>query len=384
MAKRIIILGSTGSVGKSSLQLLAQHKKDFQVETLTARQNAQLLAQQAIEFKVKNVVLADANKLAELKELLAGYDINVYGISDDFLQSDQQYDVAIVAVAGIAALKLISHIIGKTKILALANKESIICAGEFILDAAKRNNTQIIPLDSEHNAIWQVLEKQNHKHVKQVVLTASGGPFLKRNIATLKNIHPSEAVRHPNWQMGQKISVDSANMVNKGLELIEACLLFNLPISQVSALIHPQSIMHGLVYYTDGSVLAHLADHNMQIPISTALNYPQRTVCQHQHIDLARLGSLRFQKINTKRFPLFFLAKQVYRAGITARVIFNVANEVAVAAFLNGEIGFLNIDDVIKQALEVIKQSKLSSLQDIHKFVKQTKVYSSEIVARIR
>jgi 1-deoxy-D-xylulose-5-phosphate reductoisomerase len=380
MSKQVIILGSTGSIGRHSLQLLAQHKKHFQVKTLTARQNVQLLAQQSIEFGVQNVVLADESKLPGLKELLAGHNINIYGISDNFLQSEQHYDVAIVGIDGISALKPIYEIMARTKIIALANKESIICAGEFLLAAAKKHGTQIIPLDSEHNAIWQVFEERNRQHIKQVVLTASGGPFLARDEDTLKNVQPSEAVKHPNWQMGQKISVDSANMVNKGLELMEACLLFNLPMSHVDAVIHPQSLMHGLVYYADGSMLAHLADHNMQIPISTALNYPERTACQHQHIDLAKIGSLQFQEVNKERFPLFFLAKQAYNAGVAARIIFNVANEVAVAAFLRSEIGFLDINNIIIKALESSNHQEINSIEEVYVFADEVQQKAMQLI----
>ena len=381
MSKQVIILGSTGSIGKSSLQLLGQHKENYQIVTLTARQNARLLATQAIACQASNVVLADASKLPLLKELLAAHPINVYAASDDFLASSQTYDLAIVGIAGIAALQPICQLLAKTKIMALANKESIICAGEFILQAAQQQQTQIIPLDSEHNAIWQVFEERNRQQIKQVMLTASGGPFLHQDPATYQHIKPSAAVQHPKWSMGQKISVDSANMVNKGLEVMEACLLFKLPLQQVGALIHPQSIMHGLVYYQDGSMLAHLADHNMQIPIATALNYPNRTACQHKNIDLAKIGALQFQEISPTQFPLFFLAQTAFQAGIAARIIFNIVNEVAVAAFLRGEIGFLDINKMINQGLEKFSKPEINSIEAVHSFSKMIEQQAKELLS---
>ena len=383
MKKKVLILGSTGSIGCHSLQVLAQHTKRFQVDTLTARHNVKLLAEQAISFGASNVLITDESKLMELRNLLKGTEINIYVPNDNFFKGDVNYDITIVGIDGIAALKVICDILAKTKILALANKESIVCSGEFIIAEARKHSTKIIPLDSEHNAIWQVFEEHNRQNIEKIILTASGGPFLKRKIEDLRSVKTSEAVQHPRWKMGRKISVDSANMVNKGLEIMEACLLFDLPMAKVEAVIHPQSIMHGMVYYNDGSILAHLANHDMQIPISTCLNYPQRTPCLHRNVDLIKIGSLQFQEITLERFPLFFLAKQAFGGGIATRIIFNIANERAVAAFIKERISFLSIDKVFAHSLEKISNQKIDSISDVYKFIDIVHIRTEEFISSL-
>ena len=375
MLKRVIVLGSTGSVGRNALNLLSQYRDSFKIVTLVAKTSVDSLARQAIKFQVDNVVLSDKNCLVKLKNLLCNHAINIYRSEDKFLESNTYYDIAIVAISGVEAIKFIDDIIPKTKILGLANKESIVCAGELILQKAKIHNTTIIPLDSEHNAIWQLLEKHNEKCIKKITLTASGGPFLYKEVETYKNIRPEHALKHPNWKMGSKISIDSSNMLNKGFELIEACLLFNLKMEKVDAIIQPQSLIHGMVHYNDGSILSYIAEHNMQIPISTVLNYPYRTKCKHKTINLDKIRILEFQEISRKRFPLFFLAQEVFDSGITARIILTIANEIAVDLFLRKSIGFLDINSHIMRALDTVNHNAkidcFTSLQDFIYFVRQ-------------
>jgi 1-deoxy-D-xylulose-5-phosphate reductoisomerase len=366
MKKKVLILGSTGSIGCSTLDLIKEHKDAYEVATLTANRNAKKLAEQAIEFQAKNVVIADKSKYKELKDLLASHDINVYAGEEELNDlAALEYDISIVGIAGIAALMPIMSANKNSKILGLANKESIICAGDFIMNAARVGGVKIIPLDSEHNAIFQVFENDNRKQLEKVVLTASGGPFLNKPLDEFQHITPEEAVKHPKWKMGSKISVDCANMMNKGLEVIEACKLFELDIAKVDAIIHPESLVHGMVHYDDGSILAQMACADMRTPISTAFEYPKRTKFSHHPLDLTKVGSLTFREIDKKRFPLFYLAKEVCKAGNCALIAFNVANEVAVEAYLNKRLGFLDINKVIENALQRIKDVDITSVEDV-------------------
>ena len=333
------------------------------------------MAEQAIEFRAMNVVICDESKYKELKELLSGYDINIFSGHEELINiSGLQYDVTIVGIMGMIAIKSIMESIGNSKIIGLANKESIICAGDFIINKVKSSVTKIIPLDSEHNAIFQVFEENNRKSVDKVILTASGGPFLNKNIDELKYITPEQALKHPNWNMGKKISIDCANMVNKGLEVIEACKLFNLDIDKVDAIIHPESIIHGMVYYSDGSVLSQMAYHDMKTSISTALEYPIRVKFNYTQLDFTKIGSLNFQKITQERFPLFYLAKQAYKLGNYALITFNIANEIAVEAFLQKKISFLEISKIIEGLINKTKLIKISSLEDVFDFSEEVKL----------
>ncbi|EDV18636.1 hypothetical protein TRIADDRAFT_34894 [Trichoplax adhaerens] len=366
MKKKICILGSTGSIGCNTLDLISQHKDKYEVTTLTANKNAKKLAEQAIKFQAKNVVICDESKYKELKELLSGYDVNIFSGHKELINiSGLQYDIAIVGIMGMIAIKPIMQAIGNSKVIGLANKESIVCAGDFIMSKAKDSITKIIPLDSEHNAIFQIFEENNRKNIDQIILTASGGPFLNKSIEELKFITPEQATCHPNWKMGAKISVDCANMVNKGLEVIEACKLFNLDIDKVDAIIHPESIIHGMVYYSDGSVLSQMAYHDMKTSISTVFEYPKRLIFNYNKLDFGKIGSLNFQKITQEYFPLFYLAKQAYKLGNYALITFNIANEIAVEAFLQKKISFLEINKIVKNSINNAQSIKITSLEDV-------------------
>lgn len=366
MKKKICILGSTGSIGCNTLDLISQHKDKYEVTTITANKNAKKLAEQAIKFKARNVVICDESKYKELKELLAGCDIKIFSGHKELINiSGLQYDITIIGIMGMVALKPIMEAIGNTKIIGLANKESIVCAGDFIINKAKNSITKIIPLDSEHNAIFQVFEENNRKNIDQIVLTASGGPFLNKSVDELKLITPEQATCHPNWKMGAKISVDCANMVNKGLEVIEACKLFNLELDKVDAIIHPESIIHGMVYYADGSVLSQMAYHDMKTSISTVFEYPRRIKFNYTQLDFAKISSLNFQKITQERFPLFYLAKKAYKLGNYALIVFNIANEIAVEAFLQKKISFLGINKIIEYSISEIEFVEIASLEDV-------------------
>ncbi|MFQ3307289.1 MAG: 1-deoxy-D-xylulose-5-phosphate reductoisomerase [Candidatus Midichloriaceae bacterium] len=367
--KKVLVLGSTGSIGSNTLEVIAQNSDKYQVVTLTANTNVKKLAEQAIRFNVENVVIADKSKYPELKELLVSHNINIYaGIEEINNISKLEYDITVVGISGIIALNPIMNAIQNSKVLAIANKESIICAGEFILKEAKKFNTKIIPLDSEHNAIFQIFEHHNKQSIDKIYLTASGGPLLNVELDKLKDITPEIAIAHPNWKMGKKISVDSANMMNKGLEVIEACILFDLDIKIVDAIIHPQSFIHAMIHYNDGSVTAQMGYHDMKTPISLAFDYPQRTKFQYQKLDLIKASQLTFKNIDEKRFPLFYLAKRCFQEGQAAVIILNIANEVAVHYFLNNKIGFLDIEKIINTSLDTISLEKFNSIDQVVKY----------------
>ncbi len=366
MKKKVLILGSTGSIGCNALDLILQHKDKYQVITLTANNNVKKLAEQAVEFQAKNVVICNKSKYSELKELLSSTNIKVYvGDADLNNLASLEYDIVIVGITGIIALRPIMSTIGNSKVLGLANKESIVCAGDFIIKEAEKKRTKIIPLDSEHNAIFQVFENDNREQIDKVVLTASGGSFLNKPLIELQDVTPEEAIKHPNWKMGNKISVDCSNMMNKGLEVIEACRLFKLDIEKVEAIIHPESLVHGMVHYSDGSVLAQIGHHDMRVSISTAFDYPNRTRFNHLPLDLAKIGSFTFKGIDKKRFPLFYLAREAYKAGQCAVITINIANEIAVKLFLNKQIGFMDINNIIETALQKVESVELSSVEDV-------------------
>ena len=381
MKKTICILGSTGSIGCNTLELISQYRDKYEVETLTANQNVKKLAEQAIEFKARNVVICDGNKFKELRELLSGHDVKIFSGYDELINlAGLKYDITVVGISGIIALKSIMESIGNSKVLGLANKESIVCAGDFILNKAKNSITKIIPLDSEHNAIFQVLEERNRDNIEKVMLTASGGPFLNKSIDEFKDITPEEAIRHPKWKMGNKISVDCANMVNKGLEVIEACKLFNLDIDKVDAIIHPESIIHGMVYYADGSILSQMGYHDMRTPISTVLEYPKRVRFNYHSLDFSKIGALNFKEINQERFPLFYLAKEAYKLGNYALIAFNISNEIAVEAFLNNKIGFLGIDETIRTIMHQVEQIDISTLEDVLDYIEEIEKRTKKIL----
>ncbi len=368
--KKIAVLGATGSIGKSTLALLQEKIDLFEIVTLTANTNAVELAHLANKHQPKNIVIKDDSKHKELSEILHfNNKVNVYAGEDDFYNLlTLEYDIVIVGISGIAAIKPLFKALESTKLVGLANKESIICAGELIIKKANNLGVKIIPLDSEHNAIFQLLQEKDNGSIEKVVLTASGGPFLNFPLEKLKNITPSQAVKHPNWSMGAKISVDCANMMNKGLEIIEACQLFNFNINNVDAIIHPQSIMHTLVHYCDGSVLSQLAWHDMRTAISTALNHPNRLAFNYPKINFHNLN-LSFHEIDKERYPMFFLAKEVYKKGMCQTITMNVTNEIAVSKFLQNKIGFLEIYKIVSQAIDKTDIQKLNVIDDALEYI---------------
>ena len=352
MSRKISILGATGSIGKSTLDLVERSPKRFEVEAVTAATNAEALAEIARRTGAKLAVIADEGRFRDLQELLVG--TNCRAAAGEAALAEAAVggaDLVIAAIVGCAGLMPIMAAVEAGKTVALANKESLVTAGALMTGAATRSGAVILPVDSEHNAIFQCLAGSREQDISKIILTASGGPFRTASAATIAAATPAEAVAHPNWSMGAKISVDSATLMNKGLELIEAHYLFGLPSSRIDILIHPQSVVHSLVEFVDGSVLAQLGSPDMRIPIAYALAWPERIETPAQRLDLARVGKLDFEAPDLERFPALRLAREALETGGAAPTVLNAANEVAVASFLAGAIRFPDITVTVAEAL---------------------------------
>lgn len=351
--RRVTVLGSTGSVGKSTVSLLeAAPEGRFDIVALVAGRDWQGLAAQAKRLKARHAVLADAAQYAALKEALAGTDTQVAaGPEAVIAAASLPADWTMAAIVGAAGLPATMAALARGGIMAIANKESLVCAGEPVLAAARAGGATILPVDSEHNAIFQALDMRDPSAVAKIILTASGGPCRTMSMAEMATVTPEVAVRHPVWSMGAKISVDSATMFNKGLELIEAARLFPVPEARIDVLVHPQSTVHGLVQYTDGSVLAQLGTPDMRTPIAHALAWPARMAASVPPLDLIALGKLEFFPPDPVRFPALRLSREALRAGRGAPTILNAANEIAVGLFLEKRLRFLDIAAVVEETL---------------------------------
>lgn len=361
---RVSVLGATGSVGASTLDVVtnpAPGAPEFEVVALTALRNVDALAKAAIKARAQVAVIADASLHGRLKELLAGTGIEAAAGDAAVVEAAQRpADRVVAAIVGIAGLPATLAAVRSGADVALANKESLVCAGSLLRDEARKSGSRLLPIDSEHNAIFQVLDRK--ERVEKLILTASGGPFRASPIADMAAATPEQAIAHPNWAMGAKISVDCATMMNKGLELIEAAYLFDMPETRIDVLVHPQSIIHSLVAYDDGSVLAQLGLPDMRTPISYALSYPRRMPLPGlERLDLAKIGRLDFLPPDPQRFPALQLARTAASTGGSAPVVLNGANEVAVAAFLQRRIGFLTIAQAAGEVLEEILGEKGSA-----------------------
>jgi 1-deoxy-D-xylulose-5-phosphate reductoisomerase len=352
---RVSILGATGSVGDSTLDVIsagAPGAPEFEVVALTANTNVEALARAAIETRAEVAVIANETLYGELKSMLAGTGIEAAAGSDALVEAaSRPADRVVAAIVGIAGLPSTLAAVRQGTMVALANKESLVCAGPLLREEARRTGARLLPIDSEHNAIFQVLDRP--QRVEKLILTASGGPFRSSSMSEMAAVTPEQACAHPNWDMGAKISVDSATMMNKGLELIEAAYLFEIPEPRIEVLVHPQSIIHSLVAYDDGSVLAQLGLPDMRTPISYALSWPDRMPLPGvERLDLAKIGRLDFLPPDPQRFPALKAARAAVSAGGGAPIALNGANEVAVAAFLQRRVGFLTIAQVAGEVLD--------------------------------
>ena len=364
--RSLAVFGSTGSVGRSTLDLVAQSNGDFQVDVLTAHRSVSELAEQARRHGCNLAVIAEPELYSDLKDALAGEPIEVAAGAEALVEAaERASDLVMAAIVGAAGLPATMAAVRRGATIALANKETLICAGPLVMEAVSRHGATFLPVDSEHNAIFQVLEDKQIDYVDRIVLTASGGPFRTMAQDDMEAVTPAQAVAHPNWSMGAKISVDSATMMNKGLEIIEAHHLFGLPSEQIDVVVHPQSIIHSLVAYKDGSMLAQLGVPDMRVPIAYALSWPQRMATNIPQLDLVEVATLTFEPPDMGRFPALRLAREALCGGGGAPTVLNAANEVAVAAFLEGGIGFLDICRTIERALERFDGSVLGGLEDV-------------------
>lgn len=365
-ARRITILGVTGSVGENTLQLIAGADPGiFEVVAVTANVNAQALATAAIKLNAKLAVIAQEQYLPALQEALKDTQIEAAaGQTALVAAASEPVDWVMSAIVGTAGLEPTLAAIRQGATVALANKETLVCAGSLAIDEVKAAGATLLPADSEHNAIFQVLDTHRPETVDRLILTASGGPFRTSTREHMKTVTPAEAVAHPNWDMGAKISVDSATMMNKGLEIIEASFLFDQPSERIDVLVHPESIVHSMVAYCDGSVLAQLGTPDMKIPIANTLAWPGRMAVDAPKLDLTDLSSLTFEAPDYDRFPSLSMARAALKTGGSAPLVLNAANEIAVAAFLSERLGFLEIADVVAEILDKHHSRPVTSIEE--------------------
>lgn len=365
--KRIAILGSTGSIGTQALDVISAQPENFEIEVLTAGSNADLLISQALKFKPNSVVIGDENKYSYVKDTLWNEGIKVYAGANALKQivESTEIDMVLTALVGAAGLEPTLNAIKHKKHIALANKETLVVAGELVTKAARENGVNIYPVDSEHSAIFQCLSGEWHNPVEKIILTASGGPFRGKSKEFLSGVKKEQALKHPNWTMGAKITIDSATLMNKGLEVIEAKWLFHLNPDQIDVIVHPQSIIHSIVQFEDGSMKAQMGLPDMKLPIQYALGYPQRLKSDFPRFDFLNYPSLTFEKPDRENFKSLNLAFEALHHGGNMPCILNAANEEAVAAFLNDKITFLQIPEIVSKAMEKISFNKNPSLEEL-------------------
>lgn len=381
--KKLTILGSTGSIGRSTLDVVASNRQDFKVVALAAGRNIDILESQIRDFSPDIVAVADEHTARALSKRVNGLNVLTGEEGINSVASYEQSDFVISSIVGSAGLMPTMAAIRAGKTVGLANKETLVMAGEIVMSEARKRGVKIIPVDSEHSAVFQCIEGRKRADVRRIILTASGGPFMGKGRNELKDITASEALKHPNWSMGKKISIDSATLMNKGLEVIEACWLFDIPPENISVLIHPQSIVHSLVEFVDRSCLAQMSVPDMRGPISYALSYPGRIGDPIPPLELDVIGSLTFRRPDHETFPCLSYAYDAIKTGGTMPCVLNASNEVAVTAFLNGRIGFNGIPSVVRKTIDSHKAGAVATLEDVmdadrwsreraEKFVKET------------
>jgi 1-deoxy-D-xylulose-5-phosphate reductoisomerase len=389
--RRVIVLGSTGSIGKSTLDVIAHTRRTlgeeaFPIVALTAQSNAELLAVQVREFRPKLAVIGDESRFAQLRDLLGDTETELAAGHDAILDAaSRPAEVTMLGILGAAGIAPALAAVKRGGIIALANKECVVAAGSVFRKAMHASRATIVPVDSEHNAAFQLLDFLQSHAIDKVVLTASGGPFRSWAKDDMASVTPEQAVAHPNWSMGAKISVDSATLMNKGLELIEAHHLFGLPPDKLGVIVHPQSIVHCLVSYADGSTLAHVSAPDMRTPIAHALSWPRRMASPSRRLDLAALAGLTFENADTGRFPCLALAQASLQAGGLAPTILNAANEIAVHAFLARRIGFLDIARVVDRALSApnLLDGEIEDLEQVLELDSRTREFANDEVGRL-
>ena len=385
MTKRVSILGSTGSVGSNTIELIERRPGAYRVEALTANRNAKLLAAQARRVAAALAVVGDEDGYADLKRALAGSGVEAAaGPAAVAEAAGRRADWVMAAIVGAAGLEPTLEAVRQGAVVALANKECLVCAGNLLLEEAARSGAVLLPVDSEHNAIFQVFEFEQRQNVEKIILTASGGPFRTAGREEMRAATPAAAVAHPNWRMGAKISVDSATMMNKGLELIEAHYLFEMPENRIDILVHPQSIVHSLVCYVDGSVLAQLGAPDMRTPIAYTLGWPKRIGAPSARLDLGRIATLTFEPPDAERFPSLSLAREALREGGNAPIVLNASNEAAVDGFLAERIGFLDVARVVEETLCRFEEPAARSVAEVAAVDRAARLAAGEIISRMK
>ncbi len=382
MKKRIAILGSTGSIGTQALEVIKEQSDFLNVEVLTANNNSNLLIKQAIEFKPNAVVIVDDTKYNEVSSSLSKYDIKVFAGRDSLEQivESGEIDIVLTAMVGFSGLIPTINAINAKKNIALANKETLVVAGDIISDLVKQKGVSILPVDSEHSAIFQCLAGEASNEIEKIFLTASGGPFRGKSKEFLKNVTRSEALKHPNWDMGAKITIDSATLMNKGLEAIEAKWLFNLKPEQIDVIIHPQSIIHSIVQFTDGSMKAQMGLPDMKLPIQYALNFPIRTKSNYKRFCFTDYPNLSFERPDFENFRNLSIAFDVMKTGGNKPCIMNAANEIAVKAFLDEKVKFLQISQIIEKVCSEVEYIKKPNLNDYIDTDKEARCFAEKII----
>jgi 1-deoxy-D-xylulose-5-phosphate reductoisomerase len=379
--RTISLFGATGSIGNSTLDLIRQHKEKFQIKVLTAHKNCSSLATLAEEFSPEMICISDESLYTQLTETISNPHIKIVAGEQGLLEcASVDCDLHIAAITGFAGLKPLLKGLEHCRMMGIANKEPIVAAGKFVLDKARNNNVQILPIDSEHNAIFQVFETHNYSAVKNLYITASGGAFRDLTLEECETKTPSEALRHPNWSMGQKITIDSATMMNKALEVIEAHELFNIPFENIKVLLHPQSLIHSMVEYNDGSVLSQMGSADMRTPIAYMLGYPNRIQTSGSVLDFSNSIQFDVSPLNNKRFPAVNLAINAARSGLSSRILLNAANEVLVEEFLNGQIAFGRIVPNLFDILEKYQQKSVETLQDVYEIDQISRILTLEFL----
>ena len=380
--KHIAILGSTGSIGTQSLEVVDAHPERFVVEVLTANNNSNLLIQQAIKYKPNIVVITNQEKYKEVNEALFDLGIKVYAGQQSLEEvvENENIDIVLTALVGYSGLKPTIRAIKSGKNIALANKETLVVAGDLITKLCQQYGVQIYPVDSEHSAIFQCLVGENFNPIEKIYLTASGGPFRGRKRNELLNITREQALKHPNWEMGAKITIDSASMMNKGLEVIEAKWLFDLKANQIEVVVHPQSIIHSAVQYTDGSVISQIGVPDMKLPIQYALGFPERLENNFNRFSFFDYPELTFEKPDMETFRNLQLAFNAMDKGGNSPCVLNAANEIVVDAFLNNRIGFLSMSDVIENCMEKITFVKNPTIEDYVNTDRETRILANELL----
>lgn len=382
MTKVIGILGSTGSIGNNTLDI-ARHDKNIKIKFLSADKDWINLAKQAKEFQPEYIAINDSSNYKLLKSELNKYNIEIFAGKDAINKIAQiKCDIVIAAITGCAGLMPIYNAIKVGSNIALANKESLVCAGDLIMQMAAINKINIIPIDSEHNAIMQVLNYDNKDLIDKIILTASGGPFLNYDIKELKNVSIKEALNHPNWKMGKKVTIDCATMFNKAFEIIEAKHIFGFSTDKIEAIIHPESLIHGMVSYKNGSTLAQLSNHDMRIAIAIALNWPNYKKSNLSTLDFTKISHLSFMPIDNQKFPAINLIRQVDKIGQNAMTILNAANEIAVKYFLQGLINFSNIYNIVEEIITNHSFEKITDIDEIIEYDKITRLKTIKLIEK--